>query len=497
MWSESHRPQRWMAGGLVGLVAAAVHGRSATFDFTYLDDRDLIVDDAAFLLRPISIVRAFARSYMSIVDWQHPYYRPLVTVSYVLDAQWSGARPFGYHVTNVALHAVASVLVYALLRQFGLGALVTLLAALVFAVHPALAAAVAWIPGRNDSLLAVFALASWLFFLRDAARPSWLDRILHLTFFWLSLLAKESALALPLVCGVHLALVEPATFARLRRSRAALVVVGGWTAGVAARLLAHPVSAAATAGEFFRRLPGLFASLGQLVFPANPSLITVQEDLPLWPGVLAAGVIVAAARFIPCVRPRVVAVGAATFVLFLLPALLVPGTLIQGSRLYLPSVGVLVCVGEIARAVSERDRPLLLSCFGTAVAMLAAVTLAYEGTFRDRRAFARSAVDAAPHCALAHFCLGQSYQIDGADDGALAEYRLALRLGATYVVHNNIGVIYMANAAWSDAERELREELAIDPHYTRAYRNLAVVLRHEGRAEESRQAEEQADRLGR
>jgi tetratricopeptide (TPR) repeat protein len=497
MGSASHRPKRWMAGGLVGLVAATIHGRSAAFDFTYLDDRDLIVDDSAFLLRPLSVLRAFARPYMSVVDGQHPYYRPLVTASYVLDAQWSGARPFGYHLTNVALHTTASILVYALLRQFGFGALVTLLAALVFAVHPALAAAVAWIPGRNDSLLAVFALAAWLFFLRDAVRRSALYRILHLAFFWLSLLTKESALALPLVCSVHLALVEPATFARFRRSHAALFVVGGWSAGIAARLLAHPVSGTATAAEFFGKLPSLFTSLGQLVLPANPSLVTVQEDLPLWPGVLAAGLIAAAVCFIPGVRPRVVGAGAATFALFLFPALFVPGTLIQSSRLYLPAMGFLVCVGEIARAVAERDRALLLSGFATTVAALAVETLAYEGTLRDRRAFARSAVDAAPHSALAHFCLGQSYQIDGAADGALAEYRLALRLGATYVVHNNIGVIYMANARWTDAERELREELAIDPHYARAYRNLAVVLRHEGRGEESRQAEEQADRLGR
>jgi hypothetical protein len=495
MSSVVRRSEAWAGTALVGLVAGAVHGRSVTFDFTYLDDRDLIVDDYAFLRQPAALLRAFARPYLSVVDGEHPYYRPLVTVSYVLDAQWSGARPLGYHVTNIVLHAIASVLVYALLRRFAFGAFVTLLSALVFAVHPLLAAAVAWIPGRNDSLLAVFALSSWLFFLRDVGRPSWVDRLLHLAFFWLSLLTKESALAVPLVCALHLVLVETTALARFRRWEAMPVLVGGWFIGIAARLLAHPISGAATATEFHGRLALFLTSLGQLIFPANPSLVTVREDLPRWPGIVTAGIIIAATFLVPGVRRRVVALGAATFVLFLLPALLVPGTLIQNSRLYLPLVGLVVSIAEILRALGARDRALLLSSFGTTVAALAAVNIGYEGTFRDRRAFARSAVDAAPHCALAHFCLGQSYQIDGASDGALAEYRLALLLGATYVVHNNIGVIYMTSGRWSEAERELREELAVDPRYARAYRNLAVVLRHEGRPEESRQAEEQADKL--
>jgi Flp pilus assembly protein TadD len=188
--------------------------------------------------------------------------------------------------------------------------------------------------------------------------------------------------------------------------------------------------------------------------------------------------------------------GGATFVFFLRPVRLLPGTLIQNSRLYLPLIGVVLSFAEIARALAARERALVLSSLGATLSALAAVTVGYEGTFRDRKAFARSAVDAAPHSPLAHFCLGQTYQIDGADDRALVEYRLALLQGATYVVHNNIGVIYMAGARWSDAERELREELVADPRYARAYRNLAVVLRHEGRLEESRQAEEQAGRLG-
>jgi Flp pilus assembly protein TadD len=77
----------------------------------------------------------------------------------------------------------------------------------------------------------------------------------------------------------------------------------------------------------------------------------------------------------------------------------------------------------------------------------------------------------------------------------MAEYETSLALGPGEVVHYNIAVIHMAHARWADAERELREELALDPRYARAYENLAIVLRHEGRDEESQAATETAHKL--
>ncbi|MDP8999017.1 MAG: glycosyltransferase family 39 protein [Myxococcota bacterium] len=484
----------WTSCLLVGLAAALVHGRAISFGYTYLDDRDFIVDDQKFLAQSGSVLHAFGRSYMNVVDGEHPYYRPLVTLSYALDAQWSGFGAFGYHLTNVVLHAIASVLFLALVHRIDFGRIVTFLAALVFAVHPIIGSAVAWIPGRNESLLAIFALASWLFFLREVTFRRLQYRLLHIGFFWLALLTKESAIVLPLVCLTHLALLERDAPAPLMRWPSRLVLAGGWIVGVAGRLLIHPPSGVATVRNFVHNLPLFVTSLGELALPVNPSLLTVREDLPLWPGLLMAGLIAVATRFVPGVRSRVVALGIAVFALFLSPVLGVPGVLVLNTRLYLPACGAIIALAEIVRALPF-ERATVVSFAGVITTAFALIALAYEGSFRDRRAFSKSAVDAAPHSALAHFCLGQTYQIDGDADGALAEYRMALSLGATYVVHNNMAVIYMASARWLDAEHELLEEIAVDPRYARAFRNLGVVLRREGRIEDATAAENRAREL--
>ena len=154
---------------IVVLAALALHARTIGFGFSYLDDDALILEQQATLTEPSAVWRAFARPYFQSSGRDHAYYRPLVTASFALDAAWSGSHPRGYHLTNILLAALGAGLLFRLLLGFGYGPGVALFGGLLYAVHPALTETVAWIPGRNDSLLVVFALAAWL--LLDHALP--------------------------------------------------------------------------------------------------------------------------------------------------------------------------------------------------------------------------------------------------------------------------------------------------------------------------------------
>jgi tetratricopeptide (TPR) repeat protein len=470
------------------LAAIAVHGRTLAFGLTGLDDRDLLVDDAAFLADASNLWRAFSpgRAYMHVVEAGHAYWRPLVTASYVLDAQWGGARPLAYHATNVLLWAAASVLVGALLRRLGLGVRVALLASLVFAVHPALAPAVAWIPGRNDALWTVMALAAWL----ALRRRRWAA---HLVFFGLALLAKETAMAMP---AVWLA----ADVASRARARPRAWLWASWAAMVGARLALQPASVRA-AGGLLANLRLVPVALGKIVLPVAPTAVAALDDLAAWPGVVAGAAFVAAiavlrGRASARVRLEVVGVGAAAFLAPLVPPMLVPGTLELDARLAMPAVGVLVASGELARAwrrPATRAASSAIAAFAAVgVLALALVTAGYESAFRDPLAFGREAVAGSPRSPLAHVCLGQALQRAGDDDRAVAEYRAALALGPAQVAHNDIAVAAMKRARWGEAEDELRAELDVNPGYGTAYYNLAIVLRREGRLPEACEAAERA-----
>jgi len=91
-----------------------------------------------------------------------------------MNYQTGGMEPFGYHLINLIIHIVNSLLVYGVIlysaRKFqpdgGGGYWPALFGALIFALHPIQTQAVSYIAQRAASLAATFYLAGLLFYIR-------------------------------------------------------------------------------------------------------------------------------------------------------------------------------------------------------------------------------------------------------------------------------------------------------------------------------------------
>ena len=89
-------------------------------------------------------------------------YRPIRNLSYALDFGIWGASPFGFHLTNIIIHAANTVLVFWLVRRISSNrGYFPFLAAAIFAVHPIQTDAVTYISGRRDILFSLFYIASF------------------------------------------------------------------------------------------------------------------------------------------------------------------------------------------------------------------------------------------------------------------------------------------------------------------------------------------------
>src|SRR3989441_12974604 len=88
-------------------------------------------------------------------------YRPIRDISYAIDYAIWGERAFGFHLTNLVIHAANVLLVFVLIRRFAESLLTATLAALIFAVHPIQTDAVTYISGRRDLLFTFFYLLAF------------------------------------------------------------------------------------------------------------------------------------------------------------------------------------------------------------------------------------------------------------------------------------------------------------------------------------------------
>ena len=132
-------------------------------------------------------------------------YRPVLSATYFLDYFLWQKKPFGYHLTNLLLHAFNVLLVFYLFYFFFKKQSVAFFSAALFAVHPVEAEAVCNIGYRADLLSCVFVLSALLFFLRaetSAAGRRWQKPVSFLAYF-LAVFTKESALVLPLLLVVY------------------------------------------------------------------------------------------------------------------------------------------------------------------------------------------------------------------------------------------------------------------------------------------------------
>ncbi len=167
--TTARRSRTWVLGGLVLLLAVAGYVNSIGGKFVW-DDRMLILEDPAVRslrhVEEVFLSDFFGRSESPI---PYGYYRPLTTLSYMLDRAVWGLKPFGFHLTNISLYALASVLGFLLLLRLGLSRGQAGVAAALFAVHPVHTENVAWIAGRTDLL--AFALGAGAMLVHLAAQP--------------------------------------------------------------------------------------------------------------------------------------------------------------------------------------------------------------------------------------------------------------------------------------------------------------------------------------
>lgn len=182
------------------LFSLAVYANSLKGVF-FWDDRGIILENTAIKTWSGSLASFLPEYWNTHSRGTAGQYRPLRNLFFTLDYSFWRTNPFGYHLTNYLLNALAVFLVAVLaMRVFG-SPRAALLAGLLFAMHPAHSENINYVKNRSDILCLIFLIYGFL---------CWLDgknlrgSVMHV----LALLSKEFAVMLPLVMAAY-ALLRP------------------------------------------------------------------------------------------------------------------------------------------------------------------------------------------------------------------------------------------------------------------------------------------------
>lgn len=493
---KSWRPFVWLI-----LIGFLVYGQTLFFDFTYFDDDILIINNQGFIRNMSNILQTFKEDVF--ISPFNIYYRPILTISLMVDAQLGQTAPFVYHLSNIIIHLIVSLLLFFLLLKLQYKKDLSFLFALLFAVHPVLSQAVSWIPGRNDSLLTLFILSSFIFFLKfneTLGRKKLIYCFLHLLFFCLALLTKETAIVLiPIIILFHVLITKK----RLTNNNILLAV--GWITISAVWLYLKSLAQIEPGFQsnlllvkyLLANFPAVIQYIGKIFFPVNLSVQPIMQDTTFFYGILALVALLMMLILIKQRRNHYLYFGFLWFILFLLPALVRDPKVIPDfmeHRLYLPMVGFIIFLMEIIQTKSQTINKKMLLIAGLLIIFsFSSINFVHSKSFKNRLTFWENAAYDSPHSSFIHRNLGYIYQLENRMDEAEAEFKNSLLIRPNELLaHYYLGKIYLNKQLISEAREEFEKELINDPLLENARYELGMIYLKQG---EILKAQEQFEKI--
>ncbi len=191
--SEKSLPSTWIVAFLIIAFTYVVFSPSMQNDFTNWDDLDYVLENSMVMSDSIPLGAIF-KTPVSL------NYHPLTILSLALNYQAGKLDPHGYHLVNVLLHLLNTLLVFVFIylltkRNLTIAAIVSLF----FGIHPMHVESVTWISERKDVLYVFFLLSGLVAYLRyrQSQKIGWY--VLSLILFILSCLSKGMAVVFPVV----------------------------------------------------------------------------------------------------------------------------------------------------------------------------------------------------------------------------------------------------------------------------------------------------------
>jgi tetratricopeptide (TPR) repeat protein len=529
---------KWLTAIVVATISFVPFVPVLWNDFVEWDDYENIVDNSHY--RGLG----WRELHWMFTTFHMGPYQPLSWVTLGIDYLLWGTNPFGYHLTNLILHAANAVFFYFISRRLlaivwltadeegGLQlCLSAAFAALFFAVHPLRVESVAWATERRDVLSGFFYMGTIYCYLRansiryDARQSArWMNTALVV--FVLSLLSKAMAMTLPMVLLIldiyplkrlqwqpwqwfapngREVLRKKIPFAGLAILFALIALLGQQQASAFKSLEAHDLNSR-LAQAFF----GASFYLWKTIVPVNLSpLYEIPPHFNPWSPLILAGIaatiMVTVALWLARASWPAGLAAWAYHVVLLAPVL---GIVQTGPQLAADRYSYLSCLSWAALAGGllfeflpysgrQPNRPaagfVVRGAAVGAVVLLAGLTWKQTAIWQDSGTLWSHAVKVDPHSSIAHYNLARFLARQGEQAEAIGHYRRALAIRPEDAdARNNLALLLAVRGEVEASLEEFQKTVQINPKHARAYFNMGRVFARQGDHEKAMRNFQQA-----
>ncbi len=472
------------------LATLAVYWQVHQFNFINIDDNIYITENQQikYGITPGGILWAFSTTY---ADFWHP----LTWLSLMLDYQLYGSNAGGYHLTNLILHLLGTLLLFWLFNRMTQALWKSAFVAAVFALHPLHVESVAWVAERKDVLSAFFWMLTLCFYVRYTEKPV-IKRYLFVFFsFILALLSKPMVVTLPVI----LILLDYWPLKRFEsqkgnailwqaREKLPFFVLSAVFIMITFIAQQKPFEEGASFPLFSRLINTPVSFISYLIktfWPHNLSVLyPFSPHMPVWQitGAFALIIIVTVIVILTAKRSPYLFVGWLWYAIIIAPVIgiIQVGNQAMADRYtYLPLTGISIMLAWGIPSLFGKENIRKKILFPVAFVFLLSMTLlAWKqcGYWKNSAEICTHALHATQNNYVAHVNLGSVLFDEGKTDEAISHFSEAIRIMPNLVLsYDKRGVALAKAGRYEQAIEDLNEAIRLRPDYDNAYYNRGTL----------------------
>ena len=462
-----------------------VYWKTIHYSFLPLDDIPLIKEKLIFFTNPANIRFLFTSPLYG--DEASLLYRPILNLTYMLDAIIGGGSEKVFHLSNIMYHIISVVLVHKFLISFSYSKKLAISLTAIFALHPLNVHAIAWISGRNDILLALIVLLSLITFNKFILNEKYYWFIITIFLVFASLFVKENAIILIVL------LISFLSYYQLEYSRNILIISSLSFILLTAILIRNQiVNNDLTFIDFTiihisqDALFILTNYIGKFFIPIKFSVLPHLSDMGIYPGLISVLIISFVIFLTDRMSNTLFFIGILWFFLFLIIPIFWGLTTGIGEfyehRMYVPSIGILLSISQLKLKIpsgllSKICKPLLISI----IVIFTIISVHRTKLYSDFNNFSLAAINESPTLARSFNLRGQYFHESGKFDSALAHYNHALDLNNNlYKVFNSRGALKLEKGLYEYAIEDFTSSIKLNPNFSEAHYNRGLAFSRYG-----------------